>query len=96
MLNPEMQDFWLAHREFLPLSDLSSNQRTWRAVLNKKCLSTPAARTAIGYSAWRGRTNSPAAVQASAITSISTATSFGNRATSTVERAGGAFLQIFP
>ena len=33
---------------------------------------------------------------ASAITSISTATSFGRRATSTVERAGGAFLQVFP
>jgi hypothetical protein len=34
--------------------------------------------------------------QASAMTSISTATSFGRRATSTVERAGGAFLQTFP
>lgn len=37
-----------------------------------------------------------ASCYASAITSISTATSFGRRATSTVERAGGAFLQIFP
>src|SRR4029077_8242717 len=33
---------------------------------------------------------------ASATTSISTDTSFGRRATSTVERAGGAFLQTFP
>src|SRR5437588_2416981 len=35
-------------------------------------------------------------IYASAITSISTDTSFGRRATSTVERAGGAFLQVFP
>ena len=33
---------------------------------------------------------------ASAITSISTSTSFGKRATSTVERAGGAVLKYFP
>jgi len=32
----------------------------------------------------------------SAITSISTSTSFGNRETSTVERAGGAELKYLP
>jgi hypothetical protein len=32
----------------------------------------------------------------SAITSISTSTSFGKRATSTVERAGGAVLKYLP
>ena len=35
-------------------------------------------------------------IYTSAITSISTATSLGSLAASTVERAGGAFLQVFP